>query len=151
MNRGKIEEALETFENLLVLNPNDNQGVRALVVGCHFALNEPEGVLSVCRQYPEDAMEHLLYGRALALFQMDEMKEAGKALDMAIKCSPLIAEELLKARHRKPKGADERYVTLGSPGQAFLYWREQGKYWAETPGAIGFLQNRFSGEGTKRR
>ena len=40
---------LEVFENLLALSPNDDLGARALVVGCHFELTEPERVRSVCR------------------------------------------------------------------------------------------------------
>jgi hypothetical protein len=71
-------------------------------------------------------MEQLLYGRALALFQLDKFREAGKALDVAIKCYPLIAKELLKTKHRKSRGADERYVTLGGLAQAYLYWKQQG-------------------------
>ena len=36
------------------MGPNDNPGRGALVVDCHFELKEPEGVLSVCRQYKPD-------------------------------------------------------------------------------------------------
>jgi hypothetical protein len=96
-------------------------------------------------------MEHLVYGRALALFQLCKMKEAAKALDVAIRNYPLIASELLVTKHRKPKEIKEGYVTLGGPDQAFLYWKAQGKYWAETPGAIGFLRERFLGRRAKRR
>jgi hypothetical protein len=69
-----------------------------------------------------------------------------------IHANPLIAKELLKTKHRKPKGADQRYVTLGSPSQAFLYWKQQGAYWVETPGALDFLRNRLLlGGGATRR
>jgi len=151
MKRGDIEGACDVFENMLVLNPNDNQGIRALVVGCHLALKHPEEVLSVCRQFPDDAMEHLLYGRALALFQGGEVKEAEDALDFAINCFPLIAKELVKAKHRKPKGTNDRYVTLGSSSQAFQYWSEHGQYWVETPGAIELVQGRLLGRPKKQR
>jgi tetratricopeptide (TPR) repeat protein len=151
MKLGRTEDALQVFENLIALNPNDNQGVRALVVSCHFALKEPDGVLSVCRQYPGDNMEQLLYGRALALFQLGKMKQAGKALDLAIQCFPLIAEELLRSKHRRPKGCSERYVTMGSKEQAYLYWEEQGRYWTETSGAIDLLRSRLPGQRDKRR
>jgi tetratricopeptide (TPR) repeat protein len=146
MNRGKTEEALEVFENILVLNPNDNQGARALVVGCHFALGEPSGVLSVCRQYPEDGIEDLLYGKALALFQFGKVKQAVmKALNLAIKFYPLVRAELLKTRHKKPKGADELHITLGGADQAHLYWKRAGRFWRRTLGAIDFLRNRLPG------
>lgn len=146
LSRGRTEEALGIFENLLGLSPNDNLGARALVVGCHFELKEPEGVLSVCRQFPGDGMEHLLYGKPLALVQLGKPREAGKALEIAVECYPLIAAELLKTKHRKPKGGDDRRVTLGGPDQAYVYWQDHGKFWEQTPGAIEFLRH-----GTKGR
>ncbi len=151
MKRAEIENALDVFEKILTLNPNDNQGVRALAVKCYFSLKRPDEVLSVCRQYPQDIMEQLLYGRALALFQLGKVKEAGKALDIAIGNFPLIAAELLMTKHRKPKGTREGYVTLGGADQAYLYWREHGAFWTKTRGAIGFLSRRFLGKGKKRR
>jgi len=139
--RGNLEAALAVCENLLSLNPNDNQGVRAMVTGCYFGLKQPARVLAVCRRYRQDAMEHVVYGRALALFQLGKAKEAGKAVSMAVKFYPLIAAELLKERHRKPKEADAQYVTLGSPQQAYLYWADDGRFWMETPGATDFLRS----------
>ena len=146
LKRDRVEEALQVFENLLALSPNDNLGARALVVGCHFALDEPDGVLSVCRQYPQDGMEHLVYGKALALFQLGKVKDAGIALGVAIRCYPLIVAELLKTKHRKPKGTNEGHITLGGPDQAYVYWQDHGQYWKETPGAIDFLRKRTSSE-----
>jgi hypothetical protein len=109
LKRGQIDGALEVFEHLVALSPNDNLGARALVVGCHFELKEPEGVLSVCRQFPDDAMEQLVYG---------------EALDIATKCYPLIAAELLKTKHKQPKGVDGQHITLGGPDQAYVYWQD---------------------------
>ena len=144
LDRGQTERALEAFENLLTLNPNDNQGARGLVVDCHFALNEPEGVLSVCRQYKGDGLPELVYGRPLALFQLGRVKEASRALNRAIKFWPFVAAELLKTKHSKPKGMDDKHVTLGGPDHAYVYWQDHGKYWKQTPGAIEFLK-----QGTK--
>ncbi len=151
MKRGETEKALDVLESMLALNPNDNQGARGLAVECYFILKRPEEVLSLCRQYPEEILEHLLYGRPLALFQLGRFKEAGKALDLAIGNYPLIAAELLITKHRKPKGTQAEYVTLGGPDQAYLYWKENGRHWTETPGAIEFLRDRFLGRRTKRR
>jgi tetratricopeptide (TPR) repeat protein len=143
LDRGQTEEALDVFENLLALSPDDNLGVRALVVRCYLALNQAEGVLSVCRQYKDDGMEQLVYGKALALFQIGKLKQAEKALSIALSCYPLIAAELLKKRHQRPKRMDRRCITLGGADQAYVYWQDHGKYWNQTPGAIDFLRNRL--------
>jgi tetratricopeptide (TPR) repeat protein len=143
MKRGEEEKALQVFENLLSLNPHDNQGARTFAVSCHFALHQPEGVLSLCKEYPDDALEALVYGRGLALFQLGKFKLAAKAMDLGIKYFPLIAAEIVNRKHRKAK-ADDQYVTPGSQQQADLYWQEQGRYWTETWGAIEHLRNRMA-------
>jgi len=144
LERGQVEEALEIFENLLALNPGDNQGARALVVGCSFYLDSPQDVLALCDQYPGDGMEQLLYGRVLALYQLGHLDEAAEALDWAIELLPLIAQELVKARHRRPKNLHPDYITWGGADQAYIYWMDQGQYWKDTPGAIAFVRQRLA-------
>jgi tetratricopeptide (TPR) repeat protein len=138
-DRERLEEALGIFEHLLDLNPNDNQGVRALASDLYFAFGRPEAVLELCGQYPDDAMEHTVYGRPLALLQLGRAEEAEAALDQAIDFYPLIAEELLKTRHRKPPELHPYGVTLGGRDQAYLYWKDEGRFWKETPGAMELL------------
>jgi tetratricopeptide (TPR) repeat protein len=140
LKRAEFDRALEIFNNLLNLNPNDNQGIRGHAVECHFALDQPEGVLEVCRRYPYDALEDLMYGKVLAFLQLGKLRPAIKALRRAVEAYPLIAEELTKSRHRKPKGANEERITLRSPEQAYLYWKSSGRYWTSTPGAIDFVK-----------
>jgi tetratricopeptide (TPR) repeat protein len=137
--RGETERALEIFETILAMNPGDNQGVRALVVDCSFQLNRPQEVLAVCDQYPGDGMEQLMYGRVLALYQLGRREEASAALDDAIEFLPLVAKELVKKRHRKPKELRWDYVTYGGADQAYIYWVDQGQHWKKTPGAIAFV------------
>ena len=141
LDEGEVEAALDIFERLVSLNPNDNQGARALVVGCRFALRQPEEVLKVCQQYPEDGMEQLVYGRPLALFQLGRLNPATKALKEAIRLLPLIAKELVKKHHRRPRGVDPRYVSMGGADQAYDYWKDQGKHWQNTPGALDWLKD----------
>jgi tetratricopeptide (TPR) repeat protein len=143
---GKPREALEVFEHLLRMNPNDNQGNRALAVKCNFLFENPAAVISICDRYPTDAMEQLVYGRALALFQLKRLAQAQKALRQALGLFPLIAVELLKSRHLRPEGWNEQRITMGGKDQAYAYWQEQGKFWERTPGAMAWLRKK-SGKG----
>jgi len=140
LERGEVERALEAFLRLLAWNPNDNQGIRSLAVDCYFQLGQPEGVLEVCERFPEDGMEGVLYGRPLALYRLGEAERAREALAEAIEYLPLVAKELVKKSHRKPKGMCLDRVALWSPEQAYLYWKEQGRYWKQTPGALDLLR-----------
>lgn len=140
LERGEIEKALAIFDDILALNPGDNQGVRALVIDCNFHLKRPQKVLTVCGRYPNDGMEQVLYGRALALYQLGREAEAEEALRTAIGFLPLVAAELVKSRHRRPKDLNPGYVTLGGADQAYYYWLEQGQHWKTTPGALDFVR-----------
>lgn len=140
MKKGKFEQALEIFENTLSLNPSDNQSVRSFFVEYNFELQRPEAVLSMCDRFPGDCLEHVAYGRVLALFQLGRVKAAAKALSFAIEYLPLIAHELLKIRHRRIANWDAGGLVMGSQAQAYGYWLEHGKFWQSTPGALDFLQ-----------
>jgi tetratricopeptide (TPR) repeat protein len=136
---GEFDAAQRIFNNILAMNPNDDQGVRGLAIKAAFALGLPDEVLKICNQYKSDCMVDTTYGRALALFQMDRKAPARKALKDAIVLSPLVASELLKKRHTPPKGIALDYVTMGGADEAYYYWQDQGKFWKETQGAFDFL------------
>ena len=65
------------------------------------------------------------------------------ALSFAVEYLPLIAQELLKTRHRRIANWDEGGVTVGSQAQAYGYWLEHGKFWQNTPGALDFLRSQL--------
>jgi len=143
LERGETEKALEMFSNILAMNPGDNQGARALVVDCSLQLKCPQDVLAVCDRYPDHGMEQLMYGRAPALYQLGRRGEAAEVLDEAIEFLPLVAKELVKKRHRRPKDLRLDYITYGGADQAYTYWMDQGQHWENTPGAIEFVRERL--------
>lgn len=141
LEENKVSDAVLVFNDILSMNPNDNQGIRALAIGCYFKLNQPTDVLSVCKRYPNDTMEEVLYGRPLALFQRGRESEARKSLLKAIEILPNVLKELLKKSHRPPKNLSPGYVIHGSADQAYYYWENNGEYWINTKGAIEFLKS----------
>jgi tetratricopeptide (TPR) repeat protein len=139
----KVEESLAVFNEILSFNPNDNQGIRALAIDCYFRLRQPEKVLAICKHYPDDTMEEVLYGRPLALFQLNREQEARTALRDAIQILPLVGKELLKRTHRPPRNLNPNYVTHGGADQAYYYWQNNGQHWINTKGALEFLSSVF--------
>jgi tetratricopeptide (TPR) repeat protein len=136
---GRLEDAWAIYRELLSLNPNDNQGVRALAVTVLLALKRPDEVIKVCAAYPEDMMPEIAYGRALALFQLGRDTDAAHALQEAIQWLPLVAKELLKPRHRRPKSAMPGFITMGGADEAYDYWQRNGRFWEETDSALSWL------------
>jgi tetratricopeptide (TPR) repeat protein len=136
---GRLAEALALYQELLSLNPNDNQGVRALAVTVLFALKRPEEVIKVCTAYPDDGMPEIIYGRALALFQLGRDDDATTTLRQAVRWRPRVAAELLKTRHRRPPSSIPGTITLGGADEAYAYWQHNGQFWGETEGALPWV------------
>ena len=136
----EVEEALRLFRELLSLNPNDNQGVRALAVTALFELGRLEDVLKLTERYRDDILPEVLYGRALALFKLGRRRQANVALKKAIEELPLVRKELLKKRHRLPRTAKRDSIIVGGVDQAYHYWKHAGRFWEEDPKATEWLR-----------
>jgi tetratricopeptide (TPR) repeat protein len=145
MESGNTEQGLSIFKMILSLNPGDNQGVRALVVDCCLKLKLYRDALAVCVESEVDHMAETVYGRVLALVALKRMPAAEKALRQAVTVMPLVAEELVKARHTRPKDLREGHYTIGGADQAWYYWQETGEYWKQVPGAIEFVREFLKG------
>jgi len=98
-------------------------------------------------------MEQVVYGHALALFQLGREMEAQQTLREAIEFLPLVAEGLARSYHLLPRDLHPDRVTHGGRDQAYYYWQDQGQYWKNTPGAIEFVRGQVSGSAdpTQRR
>lgn len=138
--RGYILDAAAIFDEMLELNPNDNQGIRALAIECYFAQGDPQGVLKVCERFPDDGMGETMFGRSLAYFQLGNSEMAREAMMEAIEYHPNIAKELIKTRPRKPEAMMEGYIVAGGDDEAYEYWTSCGRYWKATEGALDFLK-----------
>ncbi len=147
--RGSLNEALLIFESLLHINPEDNQGVRVPAIKVNFDLNNSKNILKLCTRFPDDSMAETLYGRLLALYQLQN-KSSRQALKIAIETFPSIAEEIVKSTHSEFEDMlygddfDEEEV------DALEYWENFGEYWEETEGAIQFLAEGLLEYGQKK-
>ncbi|MCF8026124.1 MAG: hypothetical protein K9K82_11650 [Desulfobacteraceae bacterium] len=79
--------------------------------------------------------------------QFNRIKEAHNALKEAEAALPLVAAEIAKKQHRKPKNLETKYIAHGGKDEAYIYWMENGKHWKETPGAIEFVREYLSKKG----
>jgi tetratricopeptide (TPR) repeat protein len=139
LDAARHEMALAIFRTILALNPGDNQGVRALAVHCCLTLKRYTEALAICEDAPGDHMAETVYGRVLALFALKRTTKAEKALRDAVAAMPLVAKELVKARHPRPRNLRGGHYTVGGADQAWYYWREAGELWDQVPEAIGFV------------
>lgn len=141
---GRLTDAHDCFQRVMVFDPEDHLGARACLVGVCLALGRNEEILEVCDRHRLDVLPDTLYGRVLACYRLGQHKEAAEALLIAAKALPLVARELVLKRHRKP-GQGPR-VVVGSADEAREYWANAGAFWQATPGAVDFVRRVLAGE-----
>lgn len=139
--RGNLAKDMEIFEFMISVNPNDNQGIRALLVEGYLKMGNYLMTLDVCDRYPEDCLVDLVYGRPYALFKMGDKKRATLLLREAVKLLPKVARELLKKKHPQPESFHPGRVTVGGADEAYYYWEESGILWKDPEVESWLTQN----------
>jgi len=141
MKEGDFVKASEKFGFGLNVNPNDNQGLRYLLLECYFHLNNPARALELIKLYENEASIDFEYGSVLANYQLGNLKKAEKSLQSAVANSPLGAKEIIKKRHTKPKNEAFGFgIAMGGKYEAYDYWMRTKKFWTETEGLIDFIK-----------
>lgn len=133
-------KAIPLYEEILSFNPNDNQGIRAILTTAYLKTNQPEKVIELTSNYTEDSMPETIMGTLLALLILKNNVEAKKFLEQIKEYKTNIVKELLKEFHQRPATFREDMIAMGSPDEAYYYWQHQGKLWEQIPGAMDFLR-----------
>jgi tetratricopeptide (TPR) repeat protein len=136
---GQFEEAIAIGRRMLVLNPNDNQGVRHVLLGWLVTAGKDAGAQALIDDYPDDGMALWPWSRALLAFRAEGGTAAARSfLNLAVATNPHVAP-LLAGTKRMPKRA-AAYYSWGDPSEAQLVVSEIGEAWQLTPGAVDWLR-----------
>lgn len=138
--RGDVKRALSAFNNLLTMNPFDNQGVRVMAIKANFELKRPREIVEICNRFPDDGLAETFYGRLLAVYQLNGDNKR-KILKEAIELLPVIAQEIVKVYHSEFDSLLYSGSFDDEEMEAIEYWQSFGKYWKETKGAIQFVED----------
>ena len=150
---GRREEAVEQFQEMLHLNPNDNQGVRYSLVTLLLDLDRNDDLRRLLEEYENDASAEWAYARALLAFREEgDSSLASKLLAKAVKVNKHVPAYLLG---NKPLPSETPpYITMGGADEAVSYTMGNRRVWLNTPGAISWLRKSLkipSPEVSKRR
>ena len=136
---GEEDAALEHFRAMLKLNPNDNQGIRYLLLAGLLRRDDLPGAKTLLAAYGDEWSANWLYTRALIAFRENAgAKPATLKLLKDAQSSNKHVPAIL-AGIEPPVINDSGYVTMGGPDEATDYLLEFGKAWKDTPGAIAWL------------
>jgi len=137
---GNDAAAFDLARLVLSLNPNDNHGLRTLVVNALLRSHDDAPAAALAAQYPNDLNPDISFGMALALYRLDRREDANTALTAAITGLPKVPRYLAAKRIRKPR-IDQLGVLIGGDDQAWLYRQEMRDVWEASAGALSWLRS----------
>jgi tetratricopeptide (TPR) repeat protein len=136
---GRQEEATEHAAELLRLNPDDNQGVRYLLLNWLVALGRHDDASVLMKTYKHDGAGGWAWTTALAIFRRRGRCVAStKALTKAISANQHVADYLLS--RKKLPGTLPAYISWGDKDEAVAYAHETKAIWASVNGALAWLE-----------
>ena len=111
-NEYHLDEAIAVHEEMLDLNPGDNQGIRYGLLGCYLAKKRYNDAQQLLDRYPGEYSAFFLWGKVLLLLATRGEREASRALRDARKENPHV-ERYFFPRKQRPNVQLEGY----SPGK----------------------------------
>ncbi|MFP3896418.1 MAG: tetratricopeptide repeat protein [Anaerolineales bacterium] len=135
---GKHEEAIAHYQDMLRLNPNDNQGLRYILADCLLMQGDDKALEDLLDKYPDDVVADWPYTRALLTFrQQGPSPQANRYLQEALDVNPFVPDYML-GRKRFPDTLPD-YVGFGDESEAVAYVYRALESWFETKGAMLWL------------
>lgn len=137
---GRRDEAIEHYEALLELNPDDNQGVRYCLMGLYLEANRLDGAATLFDQYEDEGTAMFAWARVLERFMADDKAAAAAALEEARRANPHV-ERLLTGKKRMPREMPG-YYGIGDENEAVVCVDAIGAAWKRVAGALAWLKRR---------
>ena len=136
---GDQQAAIDHYRAMLILNPNDNQGIRYLLATALLARDDIAGLKVLLNQYEEDGSAAWVY--TLALIAYREQDPHGSAIvQEAWDSNPHVPAMLAGLKRLTP--SRDGYISMGGEDEATAYVEENGAAWRAVPGAVEWLVER---------
>jgi tetratricopeptide (TPR) repeat protein len=135
---GERDAAIGHVQDLLRLNPGDNQGVRYTLATWLLAVGDDAALEHLLQAYPDEGSATWAYTRALAAFRRHGPGDrADAALRAALATNPFVPAYLL-GRKKLPRQLPA-YVGFGDENEAVAYVAEAAEAWLVSPEALAWL------------
>ena len=136
---GRLDEAISQAEEMLELNPNDNQGIRDMLLGMYLETENMKGARNLIKKYPNEIMATFLWGQVLERYLSGEVEEAAKFYKKASSKNPYVFDYFTgRKQYNHPVG---EYYTLGDESEAIQCFKKIGPAWKKHPEAIKWLKS----------
>ena len=135
--QGQLGEAIDTLRGTLALNPNDNQGIRYILLDWLLEAGAVPEAAALHAAYEEDDSAAWHYGAVLIAFRQGGAPAAAPLLKAALANNPHVPG-LLLGRVAAP-AAEPEYYTPGEASEAVVYVQTGAAGWQAAPGALDWL------------
>lgn len=138
MKTGRHAEAIEQHEELLQLNPGDNQGLRYSLMGCYLLQENLDGARRLFEEYEEECSAIFAWALVLERYLSGHLPEASAALKEARSVNQHV-EAYLTGLKRVPQRLPD-YYGIGDVNEAIICADALKPAWARCPQAIRWLK-----------
>lgn len=139
---GREPESIAHSEALLDLNPNDNQGIRDILLSRYLVLGNDVGAERLFQQYKDDWSAVFLWSRVLLDLRRGDQVAAKGALLAAMDCNSHVAD-FFTGKTKLPAELPETY-SPGSRDEAVLYVASFAEAWLASSNAMEWLIGRLA-------
>lgn len=137
---GERSIAVDHAQNLLRLNPDDNQGIRHILITWLLMAGHLPDARKLWKRYERDGSAVWTWSLALMDFiEHGAGSKAGASLQRAMTDNPHLAP-LLLGREPLPAVAPD-FIGIGDRDEAAAYVFDNGELWRQTDGALRWLAN----------
>jgi tetratricopeptide (TPR) repeat protein len=138
----RLDDAIAQYREMLALNPNDNQGIRDVLVDLLLHLERWDELDALLKKYKEDWTVVWRYTTALNEFRKGGASaKANKALRDAFEENEYVAA-YLTGEKRVPKQVPVS-IEWGGESEAQYYAGQHLNYWRRVPGAVDWLRDQM--------
>jgi tetratricopeptide (TPR) repeat protein len=135
---GRIAEAIHHYEEMIQLNPGDNQGLRYSLLGHYLEIDDLDGARRLLQTYGDEPFAMFLWARVLEHYLSGDLVGAVEALQQARKQNPHV-EPFLVGKAKLPKNRPD-YYGIGDVTEAMTCMDAIGPAWKKHSEAIQWLK-----------
>lgn len=145
---GRRDETVEHLQEMLRLNPNDNQGIRYTLAGYLLFLGRDADLANLLERYPREGSATWAFTRALLAFRKQgDTAEAQRLLQAATKTNKHVVPYLLSEKMLPADQPD--YYSWGDESEAIMYAQMFLAGWKDTAGAIDWVRRNSAAKKSK--
>ena len=134
----KTDEAIQQYNEMLELNPNDNQGIRHILSTILLNCKKYNLYFELYKKFADEISTFGYFNYALFLFATEgATMKAAKALTKANKQNKYVLQFI--SGQKKIVTEPDGYYSIGDESEATIYLTENFKSWVECNGAVEWV------------